>query len=74
MDKSHKDNGLSVCRPRVSGDCHTRLHKITDDPEQLEKISRMAAELNSLSMANKLLAQDVPEKRVRRIIERLENF
>ena len=74
LDRSHKDGGMTVCRARVSGKCHQKVHQLTDDPKVLEKISREAANLATLSVAINMIDAGVPEKRIRRVIGRIGNF
>lgn len=74
LDRTHLDAGMAVCRSRVSGRCHATLHRLTEDGEELERLSRTAMELNNLSMAVQMTDMGVPERRIRRVLARLGSF
>ena len=72
LDRTHTDQGLAVCTGRKGGDnCHNKLHAVTNDPEELRKISMEANSLASLSMADGLLKKNIPENKIRRILGRI---
>lgn len=74
LDLSHQDTGLAVCRARVAGNCHNKIHLVTDNPIELKKISREAANLNAWAVAMKLEKKGIDVKKIRRILERINNF
>ena len=70
----HKDEGITACSSQRRDGCHTRLHLVAKDDEDLRKISLGAVELNNLSMAVRMVAQGVPERRIRRVLARTGSF
>lgn len=74
VDRSHQDGGMTVCRARVAGDCHVKLHQVTNEATELERVSRTAANLNTLSAAIQMEAQGIPDKKIRGVLARLGNF
>lgn len=71
LDRTHKDEGIALCTVRKRGSCHQKLHDITDNPAELARLSREAAQLGSLGLAYQLLDDGVPENRIRRILGRV---
>lgn len=71
LDRSHKDGGMAVCRARVAGECHGKLHQVTNDPEELQRVSREAVNLATLSVAVTMLDSGMPENRIRRVVKRM---
>ncbi len=71
LDLSHKDGGMTVCRARVAGECHGKLHQVTRDPDELQKVSREAVSLATLSLAVTMVDSGAPERRIRRVIRRM---
>jgi|GEM_PF-6209122 len=69
-DKTHHDTGMSVCSRKLNP-CHTKLHDITDDPTELEIISRTVVQLNGLDMTLRMLKAGESEKRIVRVVNRV---
>lgn len=73
LDRTHADEGLAVCSHTV-GTCHQTLHNLTNDPEELRRVSLEAMEWNGLAVAIKLTDQGVDEKTIRRVVGRICNI
>ncbi len=71
LDRTHKDQGMALCTVRKRGSCHQKLHDITNDPTELSKLSREAAQMGSLGLTYVLLEKGIPENRIRRILDRV---
>lgn len=69
-DRTHLDWGTSTCSRNLSP-CHTLLHQVTNDPDELKKITETAAQLTGLSVAMQMAEAGVDEKRIRRVVERI---
>ncbi len=70
LDRSHTDAGMCVCRNNGNGNCHDKIHKTAQEPEEVRRVSETAAQLAGLAWAYQMIENGEPERRIRRLLNR----
>lgn len=71
VDRSHQSGtAMVLCTAQSGSGCHTLIHKLAKEPDEVKKLSMMAANLAGLSEAYEMLRHGVPEEVIRRRLVR----